>query len=58
MSTLARTQDQRMIGQKARQPEEEKGGLDARDLLARFRSKEDLYDYLSQHSKHSPSKIF
>ena len=47
MSTLARTQDQRMVVQKARQPEEEKGGLDARDLLARFRSKEDLYDYLS-----------
>jgi len=36
-----------MVGQKARQAEEEKGGLDARDLLARFRSKEDLYDYLS-----------
>ncbi len=47
MSTLARAQDQRMVGQKARQPEEEKGGLDARDLLARFRSKEDLYEYLS-----------
>ena len=47
MATLPRTYDQRMVGQKARQPEEEKSGLDARDLLARFRSKEDLYDYLS-----------
>ena len=36
-----------MVGQKARQPEEEKGDLNARDLLERFRSKEDLYDYLS-----------
>ena len=46
MSKLARTQDQRMVGQKARQPEEEKSGLDAKDLLVRFRSK-DLHDYLS-----------
>jgi hypothetical protein len=26
-------------------------GMDARDLIARFRSKSDLYDYLSQHRK-------
>jgi hypothetical protein len=25
--------------------------MDARDLIARFRSKSDLYDYLSQHRK-------
>jgi hypothetical protein len=36
-----------MVSQKARQLEEEKGGLDTRDLLARFRSKKYLYDYLS-----------
>jgi len=37
---------------KSRQPEEEKkGGLDARDLIARFRSKTDIYDYLTQHRK-------
>ncbi len=27
--------------------EEKKGSIDARDLVARFRSKKDLYDYLS-----------
>jgi hypothetical protein len=27
--------------------------LDARDLLSRFRSKKDLYDYLDQHCKNS-----
>jgi len=37
---------------KSRQPEEEKkGGLDARDLIGRFRSKTDIYDYLGQHRK-------
>ena len=33
---------------KGKQPEKLKG-MDARDLIARFRSKSDLYDYLSQH---------
>jgi hypothetical protein len=28
-------------------PEELKNSLDARELVARFRSKKDLYDYLS-----------
>jgi hypothetical protein len=38
---------------KSRQPEEEKkGGLDARDLIGRFRSKTDIYEYLGQHRKH------
>ena len=40
----------RATGVKGKQPEELKG-MDARDLIARFRSKSDLYDYLSQHRK-------
>jgi hypothetical protein len=40
-----------VIRAKRTQPEEEKGGIDARDLIARFRSKQDIYEYLSQHSK-------
>ena len=43
----------RATGQKGKQPEEAKGGLDARDLIGRFRSKSDIYEYLSQHSKFS-----
>jgi hypothetical protein len=39
--------EQRQPGQKSRQPEESKGGIDARDLIARFRSKQDIYEYLS-----------
>ena len=39
------------VGDKRREPEESKGTLDARELVARFRSKKDLYDYLSQQSK-------
>ena len=39
------------IGEKRREPEELKGGLDARELVARFRSKKDLYDYLALQSK-------
>ena len=42
--------EMRMTGTKGKQPEELKG-IDARDLIARFRSKSDLYDYLSQHLK-------
>ena len=38
-------------GVKRSQPEKEKGGIDARDLIARFRSKQDIYEYLSKHSK-------
>jgi hypothetical protein len=40
----------RMTGTKGKHPEEMKG-IDARDLIARLRSKSDLYDYLSQHRK-------
>ena len=40
----------RETGAKGKQPEELKG-MDARDLIARFRSKSDLYDYLSQHRR-------
>jgi hypothetical protein len=39
------------VGQKRLQPEEVKGGLDARDLIGRFRSKADIYNYLSLHRK-------
>jgi hypothetical protein len=33
--------------------EEVKGGVDARDLISRFRSKADIYEYLSEHRKSS-----
>ena len=36
---------------KRMQPEESKNTLDARQLVARFRSKKDLYDYLIFQSK-------
>jgi hypothetical protein len=38
-------------GQKIMKPEEAKNVLDIRDLIARFRSKRDLYDYLLYQSK-------
>ena len=38
----------RETGTKGKQTEEMKG-MDVRDLIARFRSKSDIYDYLSQH---------
>ena len=39
------------IGEKRREPEELKERLDARELVAWFRSKKDLYDYLALQSK-------
>ena len=42
--------EMRMTGTKGRQPEELKG-IDARNLIATFRSKRHLYDYLPQHRK-------
>ena len=42
MSANAGMMEQRQPGQKGKQPEEMKGGLDARDLIARFRSKQDI----------------
>jgi hypothetical protein len=33
--------------------EEVKGALDARDLIGRFRSKADIYEYLSEHRKYN-----
>ena len=39
------------VGEKRRQPEEEKKGVDPRDLIGRFRSKRDIYDYLLLHRK-------
>jgi hypothetical protein len=36
---------------RAQQEEEKKGGLDVRDLVGRFRSKGDIYEYLAQHRK-------
>ena len=38
----------RETGANSMQPEEVKG-MDARDQITRFRSKSDLFDYLSQH---------
>ena len=38
----------RETGAKGKQPEKIKG-MDACNMIARFRSKSDLYDYLSQH---------
>jgi hypothetical protein len=46
----------RETGAKGKQPEELKG-MDARDLIARFRSKSDLYDYLSQY-RNPPASSF
>ena len=43
--------EMRATGQKGKNPEEAKGGLDARDLIGRFRGKKDRYDYLSEHRK-------
>jgi len=40
----------RETGAKGKQPEE-LNGMDARELIARFRCKTDLYDYLSQYRK-------
>lgn len=54
MSANAGIMEQRQPGQKGKLQEEVKGGLDARDLIARFRSKEDIYEYLSQHRKRTP----
>ena len=39
MSTNGGMIEQRQPGQKGKQPEDVKGGLDARDLIARFRSR-------------------
>jgi hypothetical protein len=54
MSANAGMMEHRQPGQKGKQPEEVKGGIDARDLIARFRSKQDIYEYLSQHRKRTP----
>ncbi len=39
-----------MAGGKKQVPEELKNSIDARELVARFRSKKDLFDYLSFQS--------
>ena len=39
------------IGDKRRSPEEEKKSVDPIDLMGRFRSKRDIYDYLLYHRK-------
>ena len=39
------------IGDMCRAPEEEKNSVDPRDLMGRFRSKRDIYDYLLYHRK-------
>ncbi len=40
-----------MAGAKRLAPEELKNSIDARELVGRFRSKKDLYDYLAFQSK-------
>jgi hypothetical protein len=40
-----------LAGTKRIAPEELKNSIDARELVAKFRSKKDLYDYLSFQSK-------
>ena len=55
MSNFGGIMQHRQPGQKGAQPEEVKGGLDARDLIGRFRSKQDIYEYLSHHRKYFPS---
>ena len=47
MNTDSQMMEQRQPGLKGKQPEELKGGLDVRDLIGRFRSKRDIYEYLS-----------
>ena len=47
----AQDQQMHMAGAKRLAPEELKNSIDARELVARFRSKKDLYDYLSFQSK-------
>ena len=53
MSGNSEMNEARVTGQKSKQVEELKGGIDARDLIGRFRSKADIYEYLSQHRKFS-----
>ena len=53
--TDSQMSEMRKTGQKGKKPEEAKGGLDARDLIGRFRGKKDIYDYLSQHRKILPN---
>ena len=36
---------------RGQQEEEKKGGLDVRDLVGHFRSKADIYEYLTQYRK-------
>jgi hypothetical protein len=45
------------IGEKRRGPEEEKKSVDPRDLMGRFRSKRDIYDYLLYYRKISISLL-
>ena len=47
MARFARTYDQMMVGQKCKQPEEEKGGPYNMGVLARFFCKHHLCFYLS-----------
>ncbi len=54
MATNAKMSHAKPVQRIVQQEEEEKGGLDARDLIARFRSKCDVYEYLSLHCKITP----
>jgi hypothetical protein len=54
MATDAKMSQAKPVQRIVQQEEEKKGGLDARDLIARFRSKSDIYEYLSLHCKITP----
>ena len=51
MNSSSQTLPLSMGTKRTSQEEEKKGGLDVRDLVGRFRSKADIYEYLSQHRK-------
>ena len=44
-------QNEEELLERKRENQEKKGGLDVRDLVGRFRSKGDIYEYLAQHRK-------
>ena len=45
MNTNSEMAEPRVTGQMSKQVEELKKGIDARDLIGRFRNKADIYEY-------------
>ena len=41
----------RITDHKGKEPEEMNGEIDARDVVGQFRSKSEIYEFLSQNSK-------